>query len=736
MKNVKLGQRLIGSFMLMALIVAVTGAFGGWSMKRVGTRIQDTLHNLSLQQKQVLLMEVTQKLCHVNLLQAAMVRTESEKFEEYSEDYQTMRELYRSQVETLLKGNVKMGLKPLPVGSDMELRTKKALETWSELETVADELLARKGALLKGVKTGVIDQRAKDAIVDDTLNQLAIVNLMGATEKAKNGLDELLLAVNNRMTEANAELKTIQREAGVAFIVVILGAVVLGGVLGLLTTRNIVRRVNVMAAALGQGANGDLTVRIQTNSVDELDSLSEDFNSMVESLAEMVGKVGKSTEELTTVTHDISDASKNVVNAARIQAEGVSETSSAMGEINASVKGVAQSVDGLSLSAAESSSSILEMAASIEEVALNVETLTQSVDEVSSSIVQMAVSIKQVGNGVVSLMEASTTTASSVMEMDSSIKQVEKNAMETAAISDGVRQDAEEGRVAVEATIVGINEIKRASSITAEVIDTLSSKAEDIGTILSVIDEVAEQTNLLALNAAIIAAQAGEHGKGFAVVADEIKELAERTSSSTREIALVIKGVQDETHRAVQAINQASRSIADGETLSQRSGEALNKIVAGVKRATSQVEEIARATEEQSRGSQMIRDAMEQVSEMVSQIAKATREQGSGSELIMVAVEKMKGLTSQVRASTREQSKVGNFISRSTENITDMIAQIKRACDEQSRGSEQIVHAVENIQQSTTINLESMDVMESAISRLNRQIEAMQREMTRFKVTG
>ena len=153
--------------------------------------------------------------------------------------------------------------------------------------------------------------------------------------------------------------------------------------------------------------------------------------------------------------------------------------------------------------------------------------------------------------------------------------------MDTAAISEGVRKDAEMGKEAVEATITGIHEIRRSSRITYEVINTLSERAADIGTILSVIDEVAEQTNLLALNAAIIAAQAGEHGKGFAVVADEIKELAERTSSSTREIAQVIKGVQDETQRAVEAINQAEKSIADGELLSQKSGEALTKIVTG-----------------------------------------------------------------------------------------------------------------------------------------------------------
>jgi methyl-accepting chemotaxis protein len=320
------------------------------------------------------------------------------------------------------------------------------------------------------------------------------------------------------------------------------------------------------------------------------------------------------------------------------------------------------------------------------------------------------------------------------MEMDSSIKQVESNVMETAAISEEVRKDAEMGKKSVEATIAGISEIKRSSGITYEVITTLSGRANDIGTILSVIDEVAEQTNLLALNAAIIAAQAGEHGKGFAVVADEIKELAERTSSSTREIALVIRGVQEETQRAVEAINLAEKSIAEGEMLSQKSGEALNKIVGGVKKSTERMGEIARATVEQARGSVMIRDAMERVSEMVAQIAKATHEQGQGSELITTAVQRMKDLTAQVRASTREQSKVGSFIARSTEDITEMIQKIKSACDEQSRGSEQIVIAVEDIQQSTNINLEAIDILNNALENLIQQTEILNREISLFKV--
>jgi methyl-accepting chemotaxis protein len=363
-----------------------------------------------------------------------------------------------------------------------------------------------------------------------------------------------------------------------------------------------------------------------------------------------------------------------------------------------------------------------------------VENLSRSVNDVSSSIVEMAASIKQVGAGVGSLLDVATATASSVMEMDGSIKQVEKNATETAAISDAVRKDAETGKQSVEATIAGMQEIKRSSRITSDVINTLSLRAKDIGDILVVIDNVAGQTNLLALNAAIIAAQAGEHGKGFAVVADEIKELADQTSCSTREIATVIKAVQDETHKAVAAIEQAEKNIADGEFLSYKSGEALSKIVEGVNSATAQVAEIARATVEQSKGSQMIRNAMGQVSDMVGQIARATQEQGMGSDLIMSAVENMKSLTAHVMSSTREQSKVGNFIARSTENITEMIQQIKCACDEQTRGSGQIITAVEDIQHATNINLDATQVMDSAIINLFNQIELLRNEVEVFSI--
>lgn len=723
LNDMKLGVRLIGSFVIMAIIVAVTGFFGIRSIGTVSSRVGTVLQNRYDQQKVALQLQAAEQAARADLLETMLSNADAKGVKEHIDSYYRSRDLIRRYSKGLLKGDSALGLQPALTDSVMESHAEALSETWAEYEKIAEKIIA--------YKMGVVDGSKAQSSIDEAR---LVSELSGASEFVSRDIDDLLETVKQLMQEVGKETGRVKTSISVTFVIVIFIAAALAIAFGIIATRNIIRRVDQMVGAVKGGAGGDLSCRVPITSGDELGLLGKDFNTMLETLGELVKKVSRSIIEVGQISANLFDASRRVLSAAEVQSDGVAQTSSAVTQINASIKEVSQGVDSLSLSAAETSSSVLEMAASIEEVALNAESLSQSVEEVSSSVVEMVASIKQISSSVVNLMEVSSTTASSVAEMDSSIKQVEKNAMESATISEEVRRDAEIGQASVEATIAGINEIKRSSKITSEVIETLSGRVNDIGAILSVIDEVAEQTNLLALNAAIIAAQAGEHGKGFAVVADEIKELAERTSSSTREIAQLIKGVQDETTRAVEAIEVAEKSISDGEELSQRSGEALAKIVIGVQETTGQVESIARATMEQAKGSQMIREAMEQVSDMIGQIASATREQTKGSDMIMVAAERMKGLTSQVRVSTKEQAKVGNFIASSTENITTMIRQIKRACDEQTRGSEQIICAVENIQESTETNLGAAKMMEDSVSRLSRQLDVLQGEMHSFKI--
>jgi len=728
MNNLKLGQKLVGLFLLMACIVGITGLFGIFSLNRVGHTIQDVIMIGSTQSNQVVLMKTALQECRLHLLEASTA-DKAEELEVIRADYESKRDRFNGYLDIILKGNEKLGLPAARKGTQLEERANAVSSNFAEFGETAENLLKRKEAFFSGGQGG-------GSATDNEIRAMIQKNLPEKTDQVATAVDELLITVNGLMKQANSDAVSLQRKAKVTLIVVIICAGLFAIAFGTFASRSIVKRVKMIAEALAEGSKGNLTSVVQDSSADEIGVLVQDFNQMTSKLAEMVNKIKLSAGELGKITASLRGVSQKSVASAEVQADSVLQTTSAISEMNSSINGISQAIDSLFLNTSESSSSTMELVASIEEVALNVETLSGAVEDVSTSITQMAASIRAIDGNVATLVESSITTASSVASMDLSIRQIEQNATESALISEELLKDAEKGRVSVEATIAGITEIKKSSIITSEAISTLSEKARDINSILQVIDEVAEQTNLLALNAAIIAAQAGEQGKGFAVVAEEIKELSERTSSSTKEIAKVIDAVQQEVHRAVSSISLAEQSIADGEQLSYQSGEALAKILTGVRTSSTQIVEIAKTTESQAKESRQIRTAVEKISDMAAQIATATGEQGRGAEMIITAIETMKGLNSQVRNSTREQSTVGSFIGKSTESISAMIRKIKIASDEQTKSSALIMHSASDIQKSTEDALEANREIDESVKRLSAQSELLKKEMDQFVIAA
>ena len=499
--------------------------------------------------------------------------------------------------------------------------------------------------------------------------------------------------------------------------------------------RGISGPVQAAVAVADRLATGDLTIQFAGSrqaAGGEVGALIEAQRTMVGGLNAMVVRINASCRSLSSISDSVSGSAGQVMEVAGKQAAAVGQASQSVDAILASVQQVAQGVDVLAVAATETSSSTLEMKASVEEVGLNMENLAAAVDEVSSSVTQMSAAVKQIGLSVQGLMEVSTTTGSSIAEMDSSIRQVGENADTTARISREVLEEAEAGRASVQATITGIEDMRRASRTTGEVINALSASAAGIGSILGVIDGVTSQTNLLALNAAIIAAQAGEHGKGFAVVAGEIKQLADQTKNSTGEIGRVINDVLEKTASAVKTIAEAQRSIDSGALLSRQSGEVLERIVERVKNSADQAGGIARATVEQAKGGQMIQKAMEDMSEMVLQIRNATREQERGGELIIATVERMKGLNGQVRNAAKEHNGASAEIAHATEKITAMVQRIKEACIEQSRCGARIAGEMEKITQSADGNLQASVGLNQAVAGLGAQVEVLHQEMAGF----
>ncbi len=518
------------------------------------------------------------------------------------------------------------------------------------------------------------------------------------------------------------------------FLVLGLGGILVVAFVYLLVTRLVLRPIEEMSTVARRVSDWDLTARAEVGRHDELGRLAGSLNQIGENLAATLARVQSVTGGVGTVIERISKTGSAVSSGVGTVSARVLDTSASMGDMIASLRGIAENVEVLAQSAEESSSSILEMAATNDEVAENIQGLAASVEETTAAIEEMTYSIKEVAKNIEELSATTEETSSSMNEMDVSISQVETNANETAKLSEQAQRDAEMGAEALSRTLAGIDKIKESSREAASVIEALGKKIAAIGNILNVIDDVAEQTNLLALNAAILAAQSGEHGKGFAVVADEIKDLAERTGASTKEIAELIRTVQDSSKQAVSSMDRGVRNVEEGVRLGQEAETALKKIQESSEKSTQMVRSIARATIEQARGSKQVTVAINRIAETVQQIATATAEQARGSEQIMKSAEKMKAITKHVERSSQEQARGSKQITRAIESISEMVHHLNRAQKEQTKGSEQVMTAVVQIKQVAEAQTHSVRELEAAIVDLASQAEALRGEVRKFKV--
>ncbi|HYU47906.1 MAG TPA: methyl-accepting chemotaxis protein, partial [Terriglobales bacterium] len=251
----------------------------------------------------------------------------------------------------------------------------------------------------------------------------------------------------------------------------------------------------------------------------------------------------------------------------------------------------------------------------LQEILCKVSSNSKSIAAAGAEI---SASARQQTRGTEVQRDQITQVATAMQEMASTVQQVSENSNSAAAASQKAAETARQGGTVVEETLARMRAIAQAVGETAKKVQELGKQSDQIGKIIGVIDDIADQTNLLALNAAIEAARAGEQGRGFAVVADEVRKLAERTSSATKEITGMIRGIQAETKCAVTAMQAGTKEVEQGVELTTQAGSSLHDIIQMSEQVGDMITQIATAATEQSAASEEINGNIDQISKITA----------------------------------------------------------------------------------------------------------------------
>jgi methyl-accepting chemotaxis protein len=263
----------------------------------------------------------------------------------------------------------------------------------------------------------------------------------------------------------------------------------------------------------------------------------------------------------------------------------------------------------------------------------NVTTLLGQARQVNSRLRALASDIlaasEQQVAGAAEQAAAVTETSATLEELAQTSKQIAENSEAVVRVAERTLASAEEGMTAVAETANGIEEIRTTTMQSSDRILQLGERSQEIGRVLTIIDEIAEQTKILALNAAIEAARAGEAGKGFAVVAEEIRKLADSVTESTQEIGRVVREIQASTSALVMATERAATKVDEGKHIAHRTADALDRIVQQVEQTTDAAKQISIATQQQRTASDQVVISMREVAQVSQQQAAAARQVSS-----------------------------------------------------------------------------------------------------------
>src|SRR6201984_2531388 len=516
----------------------------------------------------------------------------------------------------------------------------------------------------------LIDKRKDVDSGNATVAELQIYYLQkDASSWVKNMNDAIDVADGENRKLVEERRKSDETAATATIIVSLLStliAVIAGAIIAYRTAKSITEPLTtLMNVARAIGNTGDLEHNIDLGRDDEIGELARTFHKMVTYLKEMAGVSEAIAGGDLTLEVKPRSSHDTLGNAFAKMVEGLAGLVRSVRDASSQVASASNQVAGASDDSAtiglQASSAIDEVTSTMHEMSVNVQNMVKSTQVQASSV---------------------SETSASIDQMVASIQRVADTAKVLLDISNRSREEVHSGITTMEKATEGLNKINNTIRSSGSIIDALGQRADDIGKIIEVIDDLAEQTNLLALNAAIEAARAGEHGLGFAVVADEVRKLAEKSAQSTKEISELIQSIQKEARKAVENMDRSTSIVNEGLELGSELNSALKKISNVVTEVYKFAQEIGAATNEQSHGSSQIARATTRLNEITHEINSAVEEQASGAQAVVKAMERMRELIQQSTSGSTELAASAEQMSKMSRELLDAMERVAGKTEE------------------------------------------------------
>jgi len=403
-----------------------------------------------------------------------------------------------------------------------------------------------------------------------------------------------------------------------------------------------------LAVALDQLAEGDLRVAFRSERETIGDVRRDEIGAVVRAHDSLVAGFAVIGQRLTAAAERLGGTIRSVAQASRSVALASDQASASAGQASTAVEMIAQTVDRVASGARDQAGKIAQTSAAIEELARASDAIADGANAQATAVQGAVLAIESLDREINVLSEAGESLAGAARSASG---------------------EATAGENAVEATQRAMHDLGEVSKRAADAMIALEARSNDVGEIVSTIEEIAEQTNLLALNAAIEAARAGEHGRGFAVVAGEVRNLAERSAVATKQISGILSAIRRETLTAADAMRGSSASMADGLSLSQRASAALTAVAESIRTTTKVADDLARRAG-------AMRSASTTLTTNIASVASAIGENAAAAGEMRLTTQSVTEVMAPVAATAEAQSHASSEAALSTSELAAGVQEI------------------------------------------------------------